>query len=318
MTTSSSTSFPCDPVASGATTSAETGAPSRAESAGLGVGGSVWFQAGPQVLGGAARIALLAAIGETGSITGAAKAVGMSYKGAWDAIDAMNNLAGEPLVVRATGGKGGGGTTLTPRAQRLIATFGAIEREHRHFLERAAAAVRALGGAADMDADAGAAGRLGTDLAVLGRFALRTSARNQLYGTVSGLARGAVNDEVSIALPGGQPLVAVVTRESADALGLAVGAAVVALVKASSVVLVAGGALPTAHAARLSARNRLSGVVSGVRRGEVNAEVMLELPGGTVIAAVVTDASVDALGLEAGASATAVFKASSVLLGVGG
>ncbi|WP_028219560.1 TOBE domain-containing protein [Paraburkholderia oxyphila] len=319
-TSSSSTPSPSGPAAGGESAGAEAGGPPRAASPELGVGGSVWFQAGPQMLGGAARIALLAAIRETGSITGAAKAVGMSYKGAWDAIDAMNNLAGEPLVVRATGGKGGGGTTLTPRAQRLIATFGAIEREHRHFLERAAAAVRALGGEADpdTDADAGAAGSLGMDLAVLGRFALRTSARNQLYGTVAALVRGAVNDEVSIALPGGQQLVAVVTRESAEALGLAVGGAVVALVKASSVVLVGGGALSADHAARLSARNRLSGVVSGVRRGEVNAEVTLELPGGTVIAAVVTDASVDALSLETGASATAVFKASSVLLGVGG
>ncbi|WP_433705343.1 TOBE domain-containing protein [Paraburkholderia sacchari] len=311
MTTHSSTSSPRGVAVADQSASAEA--------ASLGVGGSVWFQAGPQVLGGAARIALLAAIRETGSITGAAKAVGMSYKGAWDAIDAMNNLAGEPLVVRATGGKGGGGTTLTPRAQRLISTFSAIEREHRHFLERAAVAVRALGGEAHGEADADTAGSLGNDLAVLGRFALRTSARNQLYGTITALARGAVNDEVSIALPGGQQLVAVVTRESAEALGLAVGGAVVALVKASSVVLVAGGAHSSSdYAARLSARNRLSGVVSGVRRGEVNAEVALELPGGTVIAAVVTDASVDALGLEAGASATAVFKASSVLLGVGG
>ena len=89
----------------------------------LELGGSVWFQAGAQTLGGASRIGLLAAIGETGSITSAAKAVGMSYKGAWDAVDTMNNLAGEPLVVRSTGGKGGGGTTLTPRALKLIDTF---------------------------------------------------------------------------------------------------------------------------------------------------------------------------------------------------
>ncbi|WP_321883003.1 TOBE domain-containing protein [Paraburkholderia bannensis] len=272
----------------------------------LGLGGSVWFQAGPQVLGGSARIALLAAIRDTGSITGAAKAVGMSYKGAWDAIDAMNNLAGEPLVVRATGGKGGGGTTLTPRALRLIDTFAALEHEHRRFLERAAQAVGAR--------DAQARHSLSGDLAVLGRLGLRTSARNQLYGTVAALVRGAVNDEVSIELPGGQRLAATVTRESAEALGLAEGAAVVALVKASSVVLVAGG---EEAAARLSARNRLSGVVNGVRRGVVNAEVTLELPGGIVIAAVVTDASVEALGLDIGACATAVFKASSVLLGVG-
>jgi molybdate transport system regulatory protein len=314
MNASSSTPFPAHPAAPDDSAGAGPGGPPHANSPELGVGGSVWFQAGPQILGGAARIALLAAIDETGSITGAAKAVGMSYKGAWDAIDAMNNLAGEPLVVRATGGKGGGGTTLTPRAQRLIATFGAIEREHRRFLERAAAAVSALGGEAGTDA----ADRLSGDLAVLGRFGLRTSARNQLYGTVAELVRGSVNDEVSIALPGGQLLAAVVTRESTEALGLAVGAAVVALVKASSVVLVAGGALSSDYAARLSARNRLSGVVGSVRRSEVNAEVTLELPGGTVIAAIVTDASVDALGLEAGAGATAVFKASSVLLGVGG
>src|SRR3569623_2150992 len=89
----------------------------------LEVGGSVWFQAGANTLGGASRIALLAAIGEFGSITSAAKAVGMSYKGAWDAVDAMNNLAGEPLVVRSTGGRGGGGARLTPRAERLIDSF---------------------------------------------------------------------------------------------------------------------------------------------------------------------------------------------------
>ncbi|WP_322012632.1 TOBE domain-containing protein [Paraburkholderia sp. J12] len=274
----------------------------------LGMGGALWFQSGQQMLGGATRIGLLAAIRETGSITGAAKAVGMSYKGAWDAIDAMNNLAGEPLVVRAAGGKGGGGTTLTARALRLIETWHAIEREHRRFLERAAAAAAALGGEH-------AAGRLDSDLALLGRFSLRTSARNYLYGRVARIERGAVNDEVSLALPGGQTVVAVVTRESTESLGLTEGAAAVALVKASSVVLVAGD--PEA-AARLSVRNRLGGTIDEVRRGAVNAEVTLALPGGTVIAAVVTDASVDALGLVAGAPATAVFKASSVLLGVSG
>lgn len=272
----------------------------------LGVGGSVWLQSGQQMLGGAARIALLAAIGETGSITGAAKAVGMSYKGAWDAIDAMNNLAGVPLVERATGGKGGGGTTLTPRAQRLIDTWRAIEREHQRFLERAAAAASGLAGDGVQAFD--------SDWALLSRFSLRTSARNQLYGRVAAIVRGEVNDEISITLPGGQTVVAVVTHESTETLGLAVGAAAVALVKASSVVLVAG----EEAAMRLSARNRLAGAVGHVRRGAVNAEVTLDLPGGTVIAAVVTDASVDALGLAPRTPATAVFKASSVILGVSG
>jgi molybdate transport system regulatory protein len=60
----------------------------------------------------------------------------MSYKAAWDAIDAMNNLAGEPLVERLAGGKGGGGTRLTARGAQLVANFALIEREHRNFVKR--------------------------------------------------------------------------------------------------------------------------------------------------------------------------------------
>ncbi|OLL27844.1 molybdenum-dependent transcriptional regulator [Burkholderia sp. SRS-W-2-2016] len=264
----------------------------------LELGGSVWFQAGTQTLGGAARIALLAAIGDTGSITSAAKAVGMSYKGAWDAIDTMNNLAGEPLVVRLTGGKGGGGTTLTPRAVKLIDTFRAVEREHRRFLERAGAAIE--GFANDWD--------------LIGRIGVKTSARNQFYGKVSALTRGSVNDEVSLALPGGQTIVAVVTHESTEALGLAEGVAAFALIKASWVVLLVdredGAPL------KLSARNQLRGIVQSVKHGAVNAEVSLGLEGGAVITAVVTNESVETLGLQQGANAVAAFKASSVILGV--
>ncbi|MFM0646421.1 TOBE domain-containing protein [Paraburkholderia bryophila] len=264
----------------------------------LELGGSVWFQAGAQTLGGASRIALLAAIGETGSITSAAKAVGMSYKGAWDAIDTMNNLAGEPLVVRLTGGKGGGGTTLTPRAVKLIETFRAVEREHRRFLERAGAAIEGFA----------------TDWDLIGRIGVKTSARNQLYGTVSAVTRGTVNDEVALALAGGHEIVAVVTHESTETLGLAVGSAAFALIKASWVVLLverdSGAPL------KLSARNQLRCTVLSVKRGAVSAEVSLGLEGGAVITAVVTNESVDTLGLAEGSVAVAAFKASSVILGV--
>jgi molybdate transport system regulatory protein len=264
----------------------------------LELGGSVWFQAGVQTLGGASRIALLAAIGETGSITSAAKAVGMSYKGAWDAVDTMNNLAGEPLVVRSTGGKGGGGTTLTPRAVKLIDTFRAVEREHRRFLERAGAAIDGFA----------------TDWDLIGRIGVKTSARNQLYGTVSAITRGTVNDEVSLALTGGHAIVAVVTHESTETLGLAVGSAAFALIKASWVVLLVEN--ESGAPLQLSARNQLRGTVQSVKRGAVNAEVSLVLDGGAVITAVVTNESVDTLGLVEGGTAVAVFKASSVILGV--
>ncbi|NIF41457.1 LysR family transcriptional regulator [Burkholderia sp. Tr-862] len=266
----------------------------------LGLGGELWLRAGPQTLGGATRIALLAAIGDTGSITRAAKAVGLSYKAAWDAIDTMNNLAGEPLVTRSTGGKGGGGTTLTPRATSLITAFRTIEREHRRFIDAASAAVSGFD----------------VDWALIGRIGMKTSARNQLFGKVESIVRGTVNDEVTLVLPGGQVIVAVLTHESADTLGLAPGADACALVKASWVVLaVDDEAEPTL---KVSARNQLHGTVETVAAGAVNSEVTLALDGGGTLTAVVTNDSVGALQLDVGRRAIALFKASSVILAVTG
>lgn len=270
----------------------------RAARESLALSGELWLHAGGQTLGGAARIALLAAIGETGSITRAAKAVGLSYKGAWDAIDTMNNLAGEPLVLRATGGKGGGGTTLTPRATALIAAFCAIEREHRRFIDAASAAVEGFE----------------VNWKLIGRIGMKTSARNQLFGKVLAVKHGAVNDEVVLALPGEHTITAVVTHESVQELGLAPGVDACALVKASWVVLAVEDGSPL----RLSARNQLQGVVETVTRGAVNSEVLLALDGGMTLAAIVTNDSVDALGLAQGVSAVAAFKASSVILAVNG
>lgn len=140
---------------------------------------------------------------------------------------------------------------------------------------------------------------------------MKTSARNQYSGTVSRVTAGAVHDEVELALPGGQKIVAVVTRESSQALGLKEGAAAFALVKASSVIV-----MTDAEGARFSARNCLQGEVQRVQPGAVNTEVVIALPGGASVAAIVTQESAQALGLKAGMRATAMFKASSVIVGV--
>jgi molybdate transport system regulatory protein len=264
------------------------------------VAGSVWFRSGEATLGGAARIALLAAIQQTGSITGAAKAVGMSYKAAWDAIDTMNNLAGTTLVVRATGGKGGGGTTLTPKALRLIDTYRVIERGHQAFLERAGAAIEGFA----------------QDWRLIGRIGMKTSARNQLFGTVSKVTRGSVNDEVELTLSGGQSIVAVVTHESTASLGLKEGVEAFALVKASWVMLMVDDTEGSSKPMRISARNQLRGKVSSVTPGAVNAEVSLALDDATTVTAIITNESVATLGLVQGQAAIAAFKASSVILGV--
>jgi molybdate transport system ATP-binding protein len=143
--------------------------------------------------------------------------------------------------------------------------------------------------------------------------AMKSSARNQLVGTVSRVTPGAVNDEVEIALEGGQRIVAVVTRESSVRLGLAVGVEAFALVKASSVIIV-----PDLGTARLSARNQLAGTVARVQAGAVNAEIVIDVGGAASIVAIVTQASASALGLAPGSAAVAIFKASSVVVGVSG
>ena len=66
------------------------------------------------------RVALLEKLAERGSITAAAKALGVSYKGAWEAIEALNNLSDAPLVERTVGGTGGGGTRLTKHGEKVL------------------------------------------------------------------------------------------------------------------------------------------------------------------------------------------------------
>jgi len=139
---------------------------------------------------------------------------------------------------------------------------------------------------------------------------MKSSARNQLVGKVSAIIAGAVNDEVELSVGGGQHIVATITHGSTSRLGLAVGVPAFALVKASSVIVVAD-----AGATLLSARNQLAGTVVSVQPGAVNAEVEIDA-GGLRIVAIVTQASASALGLAPGVPALAVFKASSVIVGV--
>lgn len=140
---------------------------------------------------------------------------------------------------------------------------------------------------------------------------MKVSARNVFKGKVTRLTPGAVNTEVVLELAGGEPLVAVITVESANNFKLAPGSDVFALIKAPWVMLMTEG-----NDIRLSARNCLSGKVISVTDGAVNAEVVLELLGGTKIYSIVTRDAVNELGLAPGAAATAVIKASHVILGV--
>jgi molybdate transport system regulatory protein len=239
---------------------------------------------------------LLASVGETNSISAAAKVVGLTYKAAWDAIDAMNNLSDQPLVQRSVGGKGGGGTRLTAKGQQLVKTFRMVEEENTRFMDALNARVK----------------NVDRDLGILGRLTMLTSARNHFAGKVSRIKTGSVNDEVQIKLTGGDKLVSIITHESLENLGLKVGTPVVALVKASSVIVAIDDDAPL----RISARNRLTGTISRLVKGAVNTEVVIDVKGGNSVAAVITNEAVKSLKLREGAPASAIFKASSVIVGV--
>jgi molybdate transport system regulatory protein len=247
---------------------------------------------------GPERIALLEALGEVGSIRAAAERVGLSYRGAWDAVQALNNLFEAPLVTTQAGGKQGGAAELTSAGRAVIAAFHRVAAELSEVMERLEQ------GLAGAPASAEDVGRLFWSLG------MQTSARNALRGTVTRIVDGAVNAEVTLAVAGGVEIVAIVTRESVTALRLAVGRPAIALIKSSFVVLAKGEGLVT------SARNQIKGVVSARLDGAVSSEITLAIAEGKTLTATITRESAEVMGLADGEPATALIKAPHVILAV--
>lgn len=254
--------------------------------------GRVWLKTSGKSFLGSGRVHLLELIAKSGSISKAAKEMGMSYKAAWDAVDAMNNLSDEPLVARNTGGKGGGGTTLTPKGEETVRVFKALEAKYEQFL------ASIVDDAADFD----------TLYKNLRRINMKTSARNQLFGTISKIAKGAVNSEVELDIGSGNKIVAVITNDSVESLGFEVGEEAYAIIKASWILI------SKEKPKKLSARNIIETKVTSIIPGAVNTEVKMEVADKT-LAAVITMEAVDELNLKNGDTAYAIFKASNVILG---
>lgn len=173
--------------------------------------------------------------------------------------------------------------------------FMLIEREHRRFVQQLSRQ---------------SAGPV-YNVLLIRRISMKTSARNQFLGKVMEVQRGAVNDEVTLEIAGGNKIIAVITHESTDDLGLRPGVQALAIIKASSIIVMVDDGL-----AKFSARNQLVGTVKMVHDGIVNSEVIIDLDGGGTLAAIITRASCESLGLAERQRATGMFKASSVILGV--
>ena len=246
---------------------------------------------------GADRIALLEAVRDHGSITQAARAVGLSYKAAWDAIQVLNNLFERPLTTAQPGGRGGGAAAVTAEGLAVIRAFHLVEAELAHTL---AVLEQKLADPAGPPLNS-----------MFWSLAMKTSARNALRGVVDRVTDGAVNAEVTLTVAPGVEITAVITRQSVADLDLKPGRAAIALIKSSFIILA-----PADEALRTSARNRLVGTVGRVKNGAVNSEITLDLDAGKTLTATVTLESARAMELKVGTPLAALIKASHVILAV--
>jgi len=240
-------------------------------------------------------VELLEEINACGSINQAAKSVGMSYKAAWERIENINNVSPKPLISRQVGGSGGGGTVLTEAGHEFVNKAHLMQREFTSFLNFFYFSPE----------------EAFNTLKTLRRIEMKISARNVWLGSVAKIEKGAVNSVVTLSLRGEDKIVAVITENSVQRLGLEEGSEALAIVKAPSVMLSLD-----VDPKKISARNILSGKISRILSGVVNDEVTIDLQGGNTVTSILTSESVRRIGLMEGMDISAIIKASDVLLAV--
>jgi molybdate transport system regulatory protein len=145
------------------------------------------------------RMDILRLVGESGSISQAAREAKVSYKAAWQAIDTLTNLAGVTLVERAVGGAGGGGASITVAGKKLLAIASLLNETRSQVLAAFTANELSLPQRA---------------LPVLSSMGVRTSMRNQLPCAVEKMVREGQVVRVYLRLADQALMVSRITRAS--------------------------------------------------------------------------------------------------------
>lgn len=254
--------------------------------------GSMWLNKDTHNYLSSKRIALLEQIKQTGSLTQAAKAAGMSYKSAWDALSVMNSLADQPLTYAAVGGRDGGGTQLTEAGSRAVQLYRTIEAEHARMLEKLSEKY------SDYD----------QLVVLLQKLAMRTSARNNLPGEVVDIDPCGLLTSLQIKLPSGLLIKSVITSESVLSLALQTGQQVYALIKAPCMVL--------ADKQLDGFENVFQVTIVKMVQDNVMIEFELELAQGERLSAVVEKKTLAQCNLSVGGQIYTHVAASQVLIGV--
>ena len=245
---------------------------------------------------GRERIRLLQSVAREGSITAGAKAVGLTYKAAWDALDAMANLFGKPLLATKSGGATGGGSVLTPTGLKVIEAYAHMEAEMARVLRK-------------LEPDLAGSGV--SPLNLMSGFLMRTSARNALRGVVTKIQSDKLNAEVAVRVSEDTEIHASITTESIRELGLCVGREAVVLIKAPFVmVALDDGSVKT------SARNAVAGKVLRCETSAINAEVVIDIGGGKTLASNISAHSAKALKIRTGTKVRALFDSAHVIVAI--
>ena len=100
------------------------------------VNGSLWIEGNGTRFFGPGPVELLQHIEATGSINQAARKMGMSYKKAWEIVNRLNTLTAHPLVITATGGEKGGGSSISEEAKQMIHHYQQLRERFRKFLQQ--------------------------------------------------------------------------------------------------------------------------------------------------------------------------------------
>lgn len=170
----------------------------------------VWlsFKGKPIIGKGGAEI--LRAIDEERSIAKAARKLNMSYRYIWDYLNKIQGALGKPAVKSCRGGQGGGKTTLTKFGESILKDYKKFERNLVNVL---------------------------SEPEYWERLGVKLSARNRIKGVVEDIKKDNIAAEIKIRVEAPTKLVAVITREAAEELGIEPGDSVEAIIKATEVLI---------------------------------------------------------------------------------
>jgi molybdate transport system regulatory protein len=234
---------------------------------------------------------LLERVAELGSLRDAASSLGLDEDRAWDYLVAANNLSDVPLIRPLA-------ENLAPtrHGRRLLGRVEELARDFQDFLDTPSG---------------GAFRQFQLRRQFLRRLVARTSARNQFYCRIRSVRRERVNAVVSLDLGGGDQLAAHITARSAEELGLVGGRACHALIEPAWVEV-----LPDSAQGVYDRHNCLRGRVVRCLEDPVDTEVAVELTGGRIVVAAMTQAEMAEKEIAPGRPVCALIQSSQIILAV--